>query len=175
MSAKAQNVEQPAGFSWQLNDFEKETILVVEDSEDDAELLKLAFKAARAKNPLVIFPSVKEAEDYLAGCYPYRDRLFFPLPVTILSDLKMPGADGFSLLRWVKTRPELRHLTMIVMTNSNAREDMELAYDLGANFFLTKPTRFQDLVHLVSSVVQWLSLHRHQAETAVNGAAKELN
>ena len=113
----------------------------------------------------LVIDSKVSLEDYLAGCNPYRDRLFFPLPVTILSDLKMPGADGFSLLRWVKTRPELRHLILIVMTNSAAREDVDLSYELGANFFLTKPTRFHDLVSLVTSVVHWLRLNRYQAES----------
>jgi CheY-like chemotaxis protein len=154
--------EQPVEVNWWQGDFDKETLMVVDDSADDSELLSLAFKAARIKNPVVSLRSGQEAINYLEGCNPYCDRTLFPLPLAVLSDWHMPGLDGSMLLHWVKARSELRNLTLIIMTSSTARKDVDMAYELGASFLLTKPGRFQDLVQLVNSVVQWLRLNRYK-------------
>ena len=106
------------------------TILVVEDSENDIDLLLRTFKQVGVANPIDVCQSADEAEQYLQNN---------ELPSVMLLDLKMPARDGFYVLRKVKTNPLLRDLIVIVLTTSSDIMDIRLAYELGANSFLTKP------------------------------------
>src|SRR5205814_10632877 len=87
-----------------------------------------------------------EAIHYLEGCGPYSDRAQFPHPALLLLDLRLPRANGFEVLGWIRQRPEWITLPVIILTASMNQSDMKLAYDLGANFFLGKPADFRDLI-----------------------------
>lgn len=135
-------------------------ILVVEDREDDVLLLKRAFAKAKVLNPFHFVRSGEEAVAYLKGEGRYANRDEFPLPELMLLDLKMPGMDGFDVLRWVKAQPEFKALRIVVLTSSDAIKDVNLAYQLGANSFLVKPVEFQKFVevsHAIQGYWLWLS------------------
>jgi CheY-like chemotaxis protein len=121
-------------------------ILLVEDREDDIILIKKAFQEARLLNPVQIVRNGEEAIDYLNGTGKYRNRAEFPLPELVLLDLKMPRIDGFEVLRWVRAQPSLKPMRIVVLTSSDAINDVTLAYQLGANSFLVKPLSFSDFV-----------------------------
>lgn len=125
------------------------TILLAEDNDDDAFLMCRAFRKAHLLNPLVRVRGGEEALAYLKGegCYANRDR--FPLPFLLLLDLKMPRVNGFDVLRWVRDQPELKRLLIVVLTSSTSEPDMNTAYDLGANSYLSKPACFEELVQLL--------------------------
>src|SRR5437868_14854843 len=75
----------------------------------------------------------------------------------MLLDLKKPKVDGFEVLRWVRAHPEWNCLPVVVLTTSVYRADIDLAYDLGANSFLTKPGDLTDFVREVKQVAEfWL-------------------
>ncbi len=78
-----------------------QTILLVEDNEDDVFLFRFALESGRITNPVQVVMDGQEAMDYLAGAGKYADRAKFPLPVIVFLDLKLPYADGFE-------DPELR-------------------------------------------------------------------
>jgi CheY-like chemotaxis protein len=115
-------------------------ILLVDDSPDDVLLICRSFKAAGVPNQVLSVNQGEEAIKYLRGAGQYADRQKFPVPSLMLLDLKMPGTDGFEVLTWVRKHLEWRCLPIIVLTSSYYPPDIQHAYDLGANSFLTKPT-----------------------------------
>src|SRR4051794_15355706 len=80
------------------------TILVVDDNEDDVFALRRALKKANIANPQQIAIHGQDAVDYLSGKGKYADRAQFPLPFLIFLDLKMPFRDGFEVLTWLRTQ-----------------------------------------------------------------------
>src|SRR4051812_38510174 len=108
-------------------------ILLVEDNEDDVFLMQRAIKGAGITNPLFIVEDGQQAMDYLAAFGPFTDRSRFPLPAIVFLDLKLPIKMGLDVLGWIKSRPELSTLVVVVLTSSNEPTDVKEAYRLGAN------------------------------------------
>jgi CheY-like chemotaxis protein len=131
-----------------LNGNEGHVILVAEDDENHVFFIQRAFERASLLNPVHFVPDGEQAIAYLAGEGKYANRDEFPLPSLLLLDLKMPNKDGFDVLEWVRQHPTLSALRIIVLTTSGATKDINRAYKLGANSFLTKPMNFTDLVQL---------------------------
>jgi len=123
-------------------------ILLVEDSEEDIILIRQAFMKASVNNPLFVVRDGEEVIRYLEGKDKYSNADEYPLPVLVLLDLKMPLADGFEVLKWIRQRQTLKALRIIVLTSSEYIRDVNRAYELGANSFLVKPVDFQDLIGL---------------------------
>jgi CheY-like chemotaxis protein len=123
-------------------------ILVADDSEDDLLLIRRAFKKANISNPLHTVQSGDDAIAYLSGERKYANRAEYPLPDLFLLDLKMPGINGFEVLRWLRQHPGLQPLRVVVLTSSDHIRDVNLAYVLGANSFMLKPMDFEDFVEL---------------------------
>src|SRR5215475_7922783 len=110
---------------------EQPIILLAEDSEDDVILIERAFRKAKITAPLMAVHDGEEAISYLSGSGQYADRAQFPFPDLFLLDLKLPRRDGFEVLRWIQTRPELKNLPVIVLTQSDRIKDANQAYKLG--------------------------------------------
>src|SRR3972149_3863389 len=111
-------------------------ILLVEDNRMDAELTLDAFHEAKLLNTIHVAPNGQEALDYLFGRGAYADRNTFPMPNLVLLDLKLPGIDGFEVLRQVKSTPILKRLPVVILTSSKEEGDRALSYDRGANSYL---------------------------------------
>ena len=127
-------------------------ILVAEDDENHAFFIKRAFQQAGLQNPVHFASDGQEAVDYLKGDGRYANRDEYPLPTLLLLDLKMPNKNGFEVLEWVRAQPSLKTLRVIVLTTSGETRDINRAYHLGANSFLTKPLNFTELVQLTNWV-----------------------
>lgn len=137
---------------------ENPIVLLVDDSADDALLMRMAFERAGFVQPLRHVHNGEEAIAYLRGDGAYRDRSLFPLPTTLLLDLNMPRKNGFEVLEWLRSQPELRRLRVYILSASNRAQDIERAYDLGANSYLVKPGNLDGLLHLAKALVAWLKL-----------------
>lgn len=136
-------------------------ILLAEDDEDHVLLIRRAFKQARLVNPLCVVRNGEEAIAYLEGKGLYANRAEYPLPSLLLLDLKMPRKNGFEVLEWIRAHPRLAPLRVIVLTTSDDRQDVNLAYQLGANSFLRKPTDFVEFVKVVQALQgYWLWMSR---------------
>ena len=128
-------------------------LLLVEDDDNTAVLLKLALTKCNVLNPLEIVNSGDEARLYLEGAGRYQNRERFPLPSVVLLDLKMPGMDGFEVLEWIRNQPApIGSLRVIVLTGSESIRDVNRAYQLGANSFLVKPVDLSDLNRLSDAI-----------------------
>lgn len=115
------------------------TILLVEDSPDDAFFLEYALNKAGIDYPLQVMNNGEEAIDYLLGAGRFADRASFPLPMLIFLDLKLPFLSGFEVLARIRQEPSLRHLPVFVLTGSSEPRDKQKALDLGANGYYVKP------------------------------------
>ena len=123
------------------------TILLVEDAANDVDLLLRTFQQLGVQNPVEVCRSASEAIDYLSS-----DRAH---PTLVLLDLKMPGTDGFAVLHWIKSNPQLKELIVIVLTTSDNIHDIRRAYTMGANSFLTKPVNLHDFKNMISAFHQY--------------------
>jgi CheY-like chemotaxis protein len=133
------------------------TILLVEDDPNDVLLVKMAFQKSLPGLRLMVVTNGHEAVQYLKGEAHYADRSAHPFPEFILLDLKMPLMNGFEVLRWIRAQPVIKRLPVIVFTSSLHDRDAALAYEEGANSFVTKPTDFAKLVQTMKSLGEfWL-------------------
>ena len=132
-----------------LNVPDSKLLFIVEDYEDDAKLLQMLLTKGGIFNPVRVALSAEEAMTYLEGVPPYSNRALYPLPSVIFVDLKLPGMNGFELLRWLKARPELRNIFLVILSATGDLVSVQAAYDLGANSFLIKPCQPADLENLV--------------------------
>ena len=126
----------------------KQTILIVEDSDDDFEVTELAFRESKLANRIVRCDEGQQALDYLHKKGNYSDSED-ALPGIILLDLNMPGMDGRRVLEKIKSDPNLREIPVIVLTTSNDERDIEDCYRTGANTYIQKPVdldRFVDAI-----------------------------
>jgi CheY-like chemotaxis protein len=140
---------------------EQSVVLLAEDESDDVLLTQIAFETARLANPLQVVRDGAEAIRYLSGEGEFADREKFPLPILLLLDLKMPRVHGFQVLEWLKTRPELNHMAVAIMTSSDHDPDMKRAYELGADSYLIKPPDANALLALVQRLhAYWMIVNQ---------------
>ena len=131
-----------------------------DDDADDRLLFVEALAEARVENKIDFTVDGEDLMDYLRGQGKYSDN---PptLPDVLLLDLNMPRKDGRECIREIREDPDLRHLPIVVMTTSQADEDILRSYQLGVNSFIQKPVGFQDLVEVVSSLTEyWIKFIR---------------
>jgi two-component system, chemotaxis family, response regulator Rcp1 len=131
-------------------------ILLIEDNPGDAFLTKEALREGRFSHRLSVVEDGEEAMHFLRREGKYLDA---PRPDLILLDLNLPKMDGRELLAEIKEDSQLRHIPVIVLTTSDARQDIWGAYKLHANCYLTKPIQMEDFLHKVRSVEDfWLTV-----------------
>jgi CheY-like chemotaxis protein len=136
-------------------------ILLVEDDSNDVLLVQRTFQKAGLLNSLNVVRDGEQAIKYLRGDGDYADRQRFPLPFLMLLDLKMPGMDGFEVLRWVRSESDLKRLLVVVLTSSNLQKDVDWAYELGANSYLVKPVGSDEMANLIQRFeVYWTEINR---------------
>jgi CheY-like chemotaxis protein len=139
----------------------KPTILLVEDDENDVFLMERAFGKASVPAELHIAPDGREALRYLHGEGEYADRERHPLPCLLLLDLNLPHVHGLEVLKQIREDPRLRKLIVVVLTSSVADSDIEQAYELGANSYLSKPNGLEGFEELVELIGQyWLNKNK---------------
>jgi CheY-like chemotaxis protein len=134
-------------------------ILLAEDDPDDRVLLRDALEEGRLVNDLRCVEDGEELMDYLHHHGKYAGENAAPRPGLILLDLNMPRKDGREALQEIKADPSLRQIPVVVLTTSQAEEDIFRSYDLGANSFITKPVTFQSMVDLMRTLGRyWLEI-----------------
>lgn len=154
--------------------FDHHTVLLAEDNADDALLMESAWDAAKIKNPLRLVTDGEQALAYLNGSGDFSNREKNPFPVAMFLDLKLPRIDGLDVLAAIRASPELRHLHVDVLSASARNVDVEKALRLGANSYIIKPSRFQELVGMLSA---WAALARYRTYVVppINGAEASLH
>ncbi|MFD1514079.1 response regulator [Halomarina rubra] len=133
-------------------------ILLVEDNPGDVRLTQEAFREAQICNELHITTDGVEALEFLFRHGEYADA---PRPDIILLDLNLPRKDGDEVLAEIRDHHPLSNVPVIILTSSEAEEDVVKSYELRANAYLTKPVDPGEFIETVKSFQQfWLSVVR---------------
>lgn len=140
-----------------------QTILIVEDEVDDAFFLRRALEKAQLTNPIHVLENGEQVIDYLRREPPYTDRGRFPAPALLLLDLKLPGANGLEVLRWIRQESPYPALPVVVVTSSMLLSDIESAYRCGANSCIVKPSDPATLIEMVQDMSRWWLQHNVSA------------
>jgi len=131
-------------------------ILLVEDNPGDARLTREALAQSKVRNNLHHAKDGEEAIAFLRREGPFADA---PQPDLILLDLNLPKRDGREVLEEVKSDLRLMHIPVVILTSSQAEEDILKSYRLHANCFITKPVDFEQLTRVVQGIEQfWFTL-----------------
>jgi CheY-like chemotaxis protein len=127
-------------------------ILFAEDDEDDFLLILDAMKQSGMQNRLFRVKDGEEALDFLLNRGDHSDPEQAPRPGIIFLDLNMPRKNGRSTLQDIKANPLIARIPVVVMTASDAEEDIKRSYDLGANTYIKKPDDFTQMVKIFESI-----------------------
>ena len=138
------------------------TILMADDDLDDRLMTEHALGQVWIARRLTFVDDGQDLMDYLRQTGPYGARPEdAPRPELLLLDLNMPRKDGRAALAEIKADPALRCIPIVVLTTSQAEEDILRTYDLGVSSFITKPSSYKELVDVMDAIRQyWFSLVR---------------
>ena len=124
-------------------------VLLVEDDRGDTLMIKEAFADNKVRNRLNCVADGVEALAFLRREGEYADA---PRPDLVLLDLNLPRKDGREVLQEIKNDPELRTIPVVVLTTSEAEEDILRSYELHANAYVTKPVDFDRFIEVVRQI-----------------------
>jgi CheY-like chemotaxis protein len=152
-------------------------ILQVEDDPNDVFLLQHAMTKAGVANPIRVATDGQQAIDYLKGTGKFANREKFPLPCLVLLDLKLPYVMGLEVLKWIHQQPGVAPIVLL-LTASAEDADIATAYRLGANAFLTKPSKASTLVEIAKAIKDFWLTHntmpkQSHAQAAAPGLVRE--
>lgn len=131
-------------------------ILIVEDNKGDARLIKEVFNENKVFNSLYFVNDGVEAMDFLNARGKFKG---VPKPDLIILDLNLPRKDGREVLAEIKSDNKLKHIPVVIMTISQADEDILKSYNLHANCYVSKPIDLNQFIKVVKSIENfWFSV-----------------
>ncbi len=134
-------------------------ILLVDDDPDCRMLVHDAISASKVRNETFQVGSAEEALRFLNRQAPFTDA---PRPGLIYMDIEMPGMDGIALLRKIKSDPNLRDISVVMMTGVSDERQMKAAAEAGANSYTIKPANAQQFLRTVVDCTNyWLTIHQY--------------
>ena len=139
-----------------MNDSKPIEILLIEDNAGDARLAKEALRDAKVRNNLNWVPDGVEALAFLR-----REGKFdkAPRPDLILLDLNLPRKDGREVLSEIKADEKIKRIPVVILTTSQAEEDILKAYHLNANCYISKPVDLDQFIKVVKTIEDfWLTI-----------------
>ena len=137
-------------------------ILLVEDEEAHAEIVRRNFEISRIANRLIHVADGQAALDYLYRRNEFSDPAQSPRPGVILLDLRLPKVDGLEVLKIIKADPKLHKIPVVILTTSKAEAGMIKAYDNHVNSYLVKPVDFTQFNQLMETFgFYWLAWNQN--------------
>lgn len=133
-------------------------ILLIEDNPGDVRLLRELLKEGRFGQQVAVIHDSSTALRYLRRLPPFQE---VKLPKLILLDWNLPKKHGGELLAEIKGDPTLKRIPVVVLTSSDAEQDVMAAYDLHANCYVTKPLDFAQFTQIIHAILEfWLTIVR---------------
>lgn len=137
-------------------------ILLIEDNEAHAEMVKRSFEQHRVSNKIIHVDNGQAALDYLFRQGEYIDEVKYPVPHCVLLDLRLPKVDGLEVLRQVKSDELLKKMPVVVLTTSAAENDVAKAYEYQANSYVVKPMDFNKFESLMDEMgYYWMAWNQN--------------
>ncbi len=137
-------------------------ILLVEDDEAHAEIVRRNFETCRMANQLIHVADGQAALDYLYRRNGFSDPAQAPMPDIILLDLRLPKVDGLEVLKTIKEDAALNRIPVVILTTSKAEADKAKAYECHANSYLVKPVDFAQFTELMETFgYYWLAWNQY--------------
>jgi DNA-binding response OmpR family regulator len=130
-------------------------IMLADDDETEAFLTTRAFEQAGIQNRLIVVSNGQAAIEYLAGKDHFANREAHPLPCLLLLDQKLPDRSGLEVLEWVRSQSSVCTLPVLVLSASDSDGDVQAAYLVGANGYLVKPTKFDDMLAMARAIKEY--------------------
>lgn len=130
-------------------------ILLADDDADDREMTSKALQTNELASELFMVEDGEQLLDYLHHRGAFAPPARSPTPGLILLDLNMPKMDGREALAAIKADPTLRRIPVVVMTTSQAEQDISRTYDLGSNSYITKPITLAGLIEVTKVLGQY--------------------
>jgi CheY-like chemotaxis protein len=124
-------------------------VLLVEDDEGDVLMTREAFEHFKVRNPLHVVSDGEQALQFLRQTGPFADA---PRPGLILLDVNLPRRSGLEVLAELKQDPDLLLIPVVMLTTSQAEEDILRSYSLHANAFITKPVDFEQFIDVIRQI-----------------------
>lgn len=136
-------------------------ILLVEDSDQDAELAIRALKKNNITNNVVRLKDGEQAIEFIFGEGEFEHRSIKNQPKVVLLDLKMPKVNGLEVLKAVRENEDTKDLPIVILTSSKEEQDMVKSYELGVNSFIVKPVEFENFTEAVREIgLYWVLLNQ---------------
>lgn len=137
-------------------------ILLVEDNEDHAEIVKRSFEEHRVANIIYHVENGEEALNFIFRREQYADPQSSPRPHVVLLDLRLPLVDGLEVLKEIKSNPETSAIPVVILTTSEAEKDVARAYEFNANSYIVKPVGFKKFTQLMNDLgFYWLAWNHY--------------
>lgn len=130
--------------------------ILVEDSEVDGQLLKRIIKKERLTENYVWMKDGGQIMDYL------KDENA-AMPTAILLDIKLPKVNGLDVLKFIRSSERTRNIPVVMYSSSDMRDDIQTAYQYGANSYLTKPNGFGEMKEQFVDFFNYWIKHNHSA------------
>jgi CheY-like chemotaxis protein len=124
-------------------------VLLVEDDEGDILMTREAFEFYKIRNPLHVVTDGERALQFLRQTGPFADA---PRPGLILLDINLPRLSGLEVLAALKQDPELAVIPVVILTTSQAEEDIVRSYRLHANAYVSKPVDFENFITAIRQI-----------------------
>lgn len=135
-------------------------ILLVEDSPDDQELIRMAIEDGHIANEIVALSDGIQALDYLFGRGAYAGRDVADTPLVILLDIKLPKVNGLEVLQQLRADPRTSLIPIVMLTSSNEEQDVLTSYQNGVNSYVRKPVDFDQFTEAVKQLkLYWVILN----------------
>jgi CheY-like chemotaxis protein len=132
-------------------------VLLVEDSEEDAELTIRALREHDLADKLIWVKDGAQALNFLTGKGDYMGRDMRFTPAVVLLDLRLPKVDGLEVLEHLKSHERTKKIPVVVLTSSTEQRDIDRAYALGGNSFVSKPVEAEEFASAVAQLgLYWL-------------------
>ena len=128
------------------------TMLLVEDNDAHAEMVKRSFEQHKVSNRIIHVDDGQKALDYLFRQNEYADEDAYPMPHCILLDLRLPKVDGLEVLRRIKTDDGIKKTPVVILTTSSADKDIAMSYEFHANSYVVKPMDFAKFESLMDNL-----------------------
>lgn len=140
--------------------------LIIDDNSSDLDLIYRAINSCHGSAKIVLMNDGNDSISYLMGTGEYADRTIHPYPTLIISDLNMPGVDGFDILEHLKINPSWMVVPTIIFSSSQDPDDIRTSYKLGASAYHVKPHNYPEFEKTIIAIIEyWSKVEKPIVET----------